>query len=102
MFHELDPAVLRAQRMQELKDLAEWRARRLQAFRDWSDPVKRAARQEQAARELEAAHKRWAEMAEEERAPLKLKSFFERVSVRQVAPPPRKKLYQRLWLWLRR
>lgn len=40
--HQLNPDVIRKQRMHELKDLAEYRQRHLQPILDWSDPKKRA------------------------------------------------------------
>lgn len=39
---QISPEAFKAQRMAELKDIAEWRARHLQYVKDWSDPVKRA------------------------------------------------------------
>ena len=51
----IDPEVAKAQKMQELKDLAEWRARHLQQIKEWSDPVKRAERQAKTQAELQAA-----------------------------------------------
>lgn len=42
---ELSPETIKAQRLAELKDLAEYRQRHLKAIQDWSDPVKRAAMQ---------------------------------------------------------
>jgi hypothetical protein len=38
----LSPEAIKAQLMAELKDLAEYRKRHLQAVMDWSDPVKRS------------------------------------------------------------
>ncbi len=54
--HEaISPEVQRAQRMAELKDIAEYRARHLKYITDWSDPVKRAKIQaEQAAAQAAA------------------------------------------------
>lgn len=40
---QLSPEVIRAQRQAELADLAKFRARHMQAYKDWTDPVKRAA-----------------------------------------------------------
>lgn len=51
-FQQLDHDVIRAQRLQELADIAEWRNRRLEKIKEWSeDPVKRAAIQAEVARE---------------------------------------------------
>lgn len=44
-FNEFDKAVLEAQRMQELRDLMEYRKRHLRQIIDWSDPIKRAKMQ---------------------------------------------------------
>lgn len=41
--HMASPEAIRAQRQAELKDLAEYRQRHLQAIKDWSIPEKRAA-----------------------------------------------------------
>lgn len=43
----------RAQRMAELENLAKYRAMKIQQYKDWSDPVKRAA--------LQAKYKLWEE-----------------------------------------
>ena len=94
---ELDPAVLRAQRMQELRDLAEWRHRRLNLIKEWSDPVKRAERQARFAEEHAAAQKIWAEQLEEDNKPSAQKPFFERIHVRPITNPRPLKWYQRLW-----
>lgn len=48
IFHhmeQLNPDVIRAQRIQELKDIAEWRARRMKAYREWVEPANVAYRQ---------------------------------------------------------
>ena len=42
MHQEISPEAIKAQRMAELRDIAEYRARHLKAVMDWSDPVKRA------------------------------------------------------------
>lgn len=44
MHEEINPEVFAAQRLQELKDLAEWRSRHLQQIKDWSDVDKRNAK----------------------------------------------------------
>lgn len=38
----LSPDVIKAQRMAELAQIAKYRAEKLQKYKDWSDPVKRA------------------------------------------------------------
>lgn len=63
-----------AQRMQELKDVAEFRKRHLQRVMDWADPVKRAVIKEE-----------YAKRESEDR--LKLKDIpAELVSVRSFSP----------------
>lgn len=42
----LSEETIRAQRLAELKDIAEWRAKRLQAIKDWSEPKAVAERAE--------------------------------------------------------
>ncbi len=56
MQHEaISPEVERAQRMAELKNIAEYRASKLRYIQEWSDPVKRAKIQaEHAAAEKKA------------------------------------------------
>jgi hypothetical protein len=48
-FHmeQASPEAMRAQRMAELKNLAEWRQRHLKELIEWSDPVKREAKKAQ-------------------------------------------------------
>ncbi len=42
---QISPEVERAQRLQELKDVAEWKARRMAAYRNWVTPEAVAERQ---------------------------------------------------------
>lgn len=44
MHEEISPEAYKAQRLQELKDLAEWRARHLAQIQDWSSEEKRNER----------------------------------------------------------
>lgn len=47
MMDEISPEAFKAQRLQELKDLAEWRARHLAQITAWSSEEKRLERQAQ-------------------------------------------------------
>lgn len=59
--HEaISPEVVRAQRLAELKDIAEYRARHLKAIQDWSDPVKRKKIQDEHAAAERAAREEMA------------------------------------------
>ncbi len=98
-FDQISPEAHRAQRMAELKSVAEWKARRLKEMQDWSDPVKRATRQAKLATELEEAKAIWAEMLEKDVASLPSKPFWETVRMRPIAPKlaPKLSWYKRLW-----
>ena len=49
------PEAIKAQRQADLKGIAEWRQRKLHAYQDWADPVKREAIQMQAKMDLSEA-----------------------------------------------
>lgn len=61
----ISPEALRAQRLAELNDLAEWRQRHLRQIKEWSDPEKREKKIAKAKAEEEAARKITVEMADE-------------------------------------
>lgn len=42
---QLSAEVIRAQRLAELEQLAKYRAQKLQKYKDWADPIKRAEMQ---------------------------------------------------------
>lgn len=48
IWRELSPEVIRAQRQAELAAIAEYRARKVQAYKDWADPEKREAMKKEA------------------------------------------------------
>lgn len=54
---QFSPEAFKAQRMQELKDIAEYRARHLKFIKGWSDPEIRAKLQAKHAREVEEAQR---------------------------------------------
>ena len=61
MQHEdLSPEVIRAQRMAELEQMAKYRYAKMEAYRDWADPVKRAAMKMRAEAEALAARNKMA------------------------------------------
>lgn len=104
----ISPEVERAQRLAELKDIAEYRQRHLKYIQEWSDPIKRAAKQAQYAKELEEAKiifatqiaedaKRW-----EMHKPLDKDRFAQYVAIRMLGKPPVKlKWYQKILAWFR-
>ncbi len=57
MIDSLDPDTIRAQRMAELQDLAEYRARRLKAYQEWALAEKRCEIQAKAIEEEMVARK---------------------------------------------
>lgn len=96
--HELDPSVLRAQRMAELKDIAEWRRRRLNKIMEWSNPEKRAKILAASEREMGEAKRIWAEQLKENLKPLDPKGCL--FQIRPITKPRALKWYQRVWLLL--
>lgn len=64
--YQINPEAVRAQRMAELKDIAEYRARRLQAIKDWSVAEKRETIQRKAQEELRIAKDLWTHMVAED------------------------------------
>ena len=101
---ELSPEVKRAQRMAELKNLSEYRAKVLQRYKDWADPVKRAEIQENAAMDLQEAKKILDENIAED------PFYHEKLAVRvyvpkphfsiKLLPQPKLSLFQRVKWWL--
>lgn len=104
----MDIETLRAQRQQELKDIAEWRMRRLQQIIDWSDPVKREQRKAQAALEREQAEKIWAQQVAEDRTRLQMHEpkvpFADRIMMTVITKAPGSRIpwWRRLLAWLKR
>lgn len=105
--HQISPEALRAQRLAELKDIAEYRARRLQSYKNWSDPVKRAERIQKAQEELIAARKIWADMLTHDLKKLEMhmpsdaEKFQNKIMVRVLEKAsPYKPWWRRFWDWL--
>lgn len=73
---EMDPEVLRAQRMQEIKDLAEWRSRRLIAYKEWSDPKKREAKKAAYEKDMEDGKAKLADIIKDEKFHEKFQETF--------------------------
>lgn len=117
----LSPEVERAQRMAELKNIAEYRARHLKAIQDWSDPVKRKAIQDEHARAEKVARElMYGELIDDFRVrkveqgrfvnrggmdgPLgRSQTLPPRVSdfkVKPIVKAVRKRWWQKLWDWL--
>lgn len=106
-FQQLDPEVIRAQRLQELKDVAEWRARRLQAYKDWADPEKREAMKAKVAKEmLDEREKLSGTFIDDYRVRTVRQDRFidglsERIKVTPIVKPlPKRKWWQRLLDWI--
>src|SRR4051812_47370010 len=94
----ISPEVERAQRMAELKDVAEYRARRLKAYQEWSDPIKRAQIQAKHAEELKQARESWDRQVAQDAKKLEMHmpkvSFADRIMVRVIERP---KVKPSLW-----
>ena len=106
--HQISPEALRAQRQAELKDIAEYRARRLQAYKEWSDPVKRAERIEKAQEELRIAKEIWEEMLAQDlnklemHMPSEVDKFENKILVRVLEKASnRKPWWRRMIDWLK-
>lgn len=93
MIDALDPAVIREQRLAELRDLAEFRYRKLAAIKAWSDPE--AIAQRKAERELESqkALERGKAMAEKAKDDLKFKALSEMIKITPIVKPKQKKTW---------
>jgi hypothetical protein len=104
---QISPEAFKAQRMQELKDIAEWRQRRVAAYQAWSTPeaiAERKAKHEAAApaalelgRQLSAIAEHQIAEAKKDAPRLKLAG----ISVTPVIRPVRRTWWQRLLAWLK-
>ena len=107
-FDAISPEVERAQRMAELKNIAEYRARRLQAYRDWANPIKRAELQAKHQQELKQAREIWEAQLKEDHRRLQMHepktTYAETISMRVLTkcPGKSKPWYQRLLDWFKR
>lgn len=104
----ISPEVERAQRMAELKDIAEYRARHLRAIQEWSIPELRLKRQAQYARELEEAKLIFAEQVArdarvwEMHKPMGKDRFCQYVAINMLGKPKlKRKWYQKILDWFR-
>lgn len=94
----ISPEAYRAQRMAELQQLANYRARKLKRYQEWSDPEKRALIQNQARADEEEAKHFYASL-EHEPQHVVFKQLDELMKIRPLIKPqpPKKKWYQ----WIR-
>lgn len=94
----ISPEAFKAQRMAELRQLARYRAEKLQKYIDWSNPEKRAELQQQLKMELEEAQEQVETM---DISPHMV--FRELDALMKIKPlikplPPKKKWYQYQWM----
>lgn len=104
-FESLSPEVIKAQRMAELEAIAKYRAERLQAYIDWSNPEKRAKLQaEHAAGEKAAREAMAGKFIDDYRVRTVKQDVFvgKLLPVKELLKPaPRLSWWQRLLEWLR-
>lgn len=109
IFHHMEqisPETFQAQRLQELRDVAEWRGRRIAAYKAWSDPKaiaeRKAAHEKDAAAALERGQ-RLAELARAQQQEVKeSRPKLQGISVVTVLTPiPRTSWWQRFLAWLK-
>ena len=110
-FEELNPEYICAQRMAELKDLAEYRMRHLQAIKEWSDPVKRAKMKYHATAEEAEGRKKLKDIPADLVAVRTGESPFRAVDYGHIYVPPikvkwferfmRVRWFERMIVWLK-
>ncbi len=99
----ISPETERAQRMAELKNIAEYRARHLQYIKDWSDPDKRAKIQAvHAVEERQARESLAGESVDNYRVRTVQGGMSRIVMTEIVKPTPKLSWYKRLLNWFRR
>lgn len=92
----ISPEAFKAQRMAELKDLAEFRARHLKAIQDWSDPVKRAEIQAKYKVDEAEGKKQFAEMFKDKEGPAAEEAYALIAVQKDVGPNFRLKMIEKV------
>lgn len=102
IYHYMDtisPEAMREQRMAELEQMAKYRALKLQQYKDWSDPVKRAAIQARYVLEEAVSRKDLVNIPAELVA---VRRYESPLNVAKIIfkPAPKLTLWQRIKQWI--
>jgi hypothetical protein len=100
---ELSPAAYHAQRMQELKDLADYRQRRNLAYREWSKPealAERKRRHEATAAAALELGRQLSEIARKQQAEKAERPKLAGITVTPIVKPAPLTRWQRLRAWI--
>lgn len=104
----LSPDVLRAQKMAELRNQAAYNAAKLQMYKDWADPEKRAAMQADAKRELDRAVEEAKFMEAQNQAVFEIPEYRKledmvkvKEFVKPVEEPKKEGIFERITSWFK-